>query len=76
MGKPLIMISSITFAMKGKELLTKKGFSADLVRTPRHENIGGCGYSIYVPKDTDEAEEILRDAGIKVLGRADREGAT
>ena len=74
MGKPLIMVSSITYALKGKEILSKRGFAADLVRTPKHKNVGGCGYSIYVPKDTDKAEEVLREQGIRVIGRSDKEG--
>lgn len=74
MGKPLIMVASVTYALKGKELLVKKGFKADLVRTPKHKNTGGCGYSIYVPKNTDEAEKILTMSGIKVIGRTDKEG--
>lgn len=73
-GKPLIMVSSVTYALKGKEILNRKGFTADLVRTPKHKNIGGCGYSIYVPKNTDKAEEILKESGIKVIGRTDKEG--
>lgn len=72
MGKPLIMITSITYAMKGKEILDNKGISCQLVRTPKSENKYGCGYSLLVPKDTDEAEKLLIEAGIKVVGRADR----
>ena len=73
MRQPLIMVSSITYAMKGRDLLNNKGFHAYLERTPRHENVGGCGYSIAVSDRADEAEEILRQAGIRVLGRIDRE---
>ena len=76
MGKPLIMMTSITYAMKAKDLLLRNGIRADLVRTPRHENVGGCGYSLYVPKNTDKAENLLKEANIKILGRADRDGVT
>ncbi len=70
MDKPLIVMSSITYAMKGKELLKKHGISAAVERTPKKFFNGkGCGYSLYVPQKTDEAEEILKEHGIKVLGR-------
>jgi len=32
----------------------------------------GCGYSLYVPKNTDEAEKILKENNIKIIGRAER----
>lgn len=76
MGKPLIMMTSITHAMKAKEILFRAGIKANLVRTPRHANSGGCGYSLYVPNDADRAEEILKNAKIKILGRANGEGIT
>ncbi len=71
MGK-LIMVSSVTNAMKGRELLKGHGISSAIERTPRSSLRQGCGYSLYVPQDTDEAERILRENGIKVMGRAER----
>ena len=65
MKKQLIMVSSITYAIKGRELLRSKGYRAYIERTPRSLDTAGCGYSIYVSSD---AEEILRSAGIKILG--------
>lgn len=73
MNKPLIMISSITYAMKGKELLNRNGFRADIVRTPRQENVTGCGYSLFVKDRTDEAEKFLEEYNIPILGRVDRD---
>ena len=69
MGKPLIMVSSITYAMKGKELLNRNGFHADLVRTPRRKNVTGCGYSIAVSDKAEDAEELLKQHGIPIMGR-------
>lgn len=74
MGKPLILVSSITYAMKGKDLLMNHGISSYLQRIPRAQLQGGCGYGLYVPRNMDRAESILREAGIKVLGVLDGEG--
>lgn len=72
-GKQLIMLPSITYAMKGRAILLNEGISADIERTPKRSGEYSCGYSLYVPHRTDEAEEILKDNGIMVLGRTDRE---
>ena len=70
MKKQLIMVSSITYAIKGRELLRAKGYRAYIERTPGNLDTAGCGYSIYVNGYADAAEQILRDAGIKILGRS------
>lgn len=70
MKKQLIMVSSITYAIKGREHLRGKGFKAYIERTPGNLDTAGCGYSIYVSGDADAAEQILKDAGIKILGRS------
>ena len=67
MGKPLIMVSSVTYAMKGRQLLSRYGIRSDIVRTPSHIRGSSCGYSLY------EAQRILEEAGIRVAGRMERE---
>ncbi len=74
MGKPLIMFHSITYAMKSRDILFQYGIKSTVERTPRSNANAGCGYSIYVPNKTDEAENILIGQGIKILGRAERDG--
>ena len=32
----------------------------------------GCGYGLHVPQRIDEAERLLREAGVRVLYRTDR----
>ncbi len=70
MKKDLIIVSSVTYAMKGKELLQKRGFKAYITRLPQIKEEAGCGYCVYVSENTDLAEQILRAAGIRVLGRS------
>nr|WP_319488258.1 DUF3343 domain-containing protein [uncultured Caproiciproducens sp.] len=73
MSKPLIMVSSITYAMKSRDILLNDGIKAYVERLPSSASTG-CGYSIYVPNRTDEAEKILTELGIRILGRAERDG--
>lgn len=74
MGKPLFMMSSVTQAMKAKQILIKNGIPAEIERTPKREKEHSCGYSLFVPKRTDEAEQILEKSNIKIIGRTDRQG--
>ena len=67
MGKPLISLGSLTYAMKGKEILFKCGIKAYVERTPKPEKSIGCGYSLYVPNQIDKAKEILLEHDIKIM---------
>ncbi len=73
MGKPLIVVSSVTYAMKSKEILSKWGIRAYVERIPKTEETG-CGYGVYVPYRAEEAEKILRDHGIRILERTSQTG--
>lgn len=73
MNRPLILLSSITYAMKARDLLWNMGFRAYIERVARNRDTG-CGYAVYVPDNTDMAEQILDQEGFKILGRAPRGG--
>ena len=70
MGKTLIMVSSITFALKSRELLRKNGFKANIERTPNTPDRVGCGYSVVVSDESGIAETLLLNEGIRILGTA------
>lgn len=72
MGKPLIVVRSVTYAMKGREILSAAGIRAYVQRIPRTAD-AGCGYGLYVPNRTDEAERILRENEIQILDRIQRD---
>lgn len=69
--KPVIVVSSVTYALKSRDLLFGKGIKAYVERLPRTKETG-CGYGVYVPGHADEAELILREAGIHVFNRTER----
>ena len=72
MERPLIAMSSITYAMKAKDTLFKYGINSNVERIQKFNN-NGCGYSLYVPKNIDKARKILSEHGIKMI---DVEGET
>ena len=71
MGKPLIVVSSVTYAMKGRDLLFRHGIRVE--RIPKTGDTG-CGYGIYVPQGADAAERILLENHIRVLRRMEQDG--
>lgn len=73
MGKPVIVVSSVTYAIKSKDILFEHGIRAYVERIPKTKE-SGCGYGVYVPSRTDEAEQILEENEIRVLGRYEHAG--
>lgn len=61
-----IMLSSVTYAMRGKDILERKGIKSFMERTPPEVSGCGCGYSLRVKGDADQAAAILTGAGIEV----------
>ena len=74
MKKELILLPSVTYAMKAKNILDRHDVRAYIQRTPKNTGIRSCGYCLFVPGRVDEAEKILRANGVRILGRAEREG--
>lgn len=68
--KKLIMLSSITYAMKAKQFLEHKGIKVYVEKTPAELTKCGCGYSVRLRDDLelDPLVEMLKGAGIKVVG--------
>ena len=62
-----IMVGTVTYALKAKDLLRRNGFKAYLER--KSANIGkyGCGYSVVVFENINKATEILEQNRIKIL---------
>lgn len=69
MEKEWLVVSSVTHALRGKELLNRAGFRAQVTRLPRNAEHTGCGYCVAVNRDTDRAEALLKQNGIRVLNR-------
>lgn len=72
MDKELVMLSSITYAIKGRDILSKFGIKSFVERTPKNAKTVSCGYSLYVPENIEKAILILKENGLNVLGTTDR----
>ena len=72
MDQQFIIVNSITYAIKCRDILFQHQIQAYVERLPQSADAPGCGYGVYVPEHTDEAERILRSAGIPEAGRRER----
>ena len=66
MSQERILVSSITYAIKGRDLLRSLGYKAYIERS-KGQLEHGCGYSIYVTHDTEGAKRILEKNLIKIM---------
>ncbi len=66
MEKYLFSTGTVTYAIKAKDLLRRRGIKAYVERSVAKDR-KGCGYGVVVTYDKDAAEQILRQAGIKIL---------
>lgn len=72
MGKPMLVVSSITYAMRGQKLLENHGIPSHIERDIKALAKYGCGYGLRVSVGSDQtAKEILSSNGIKVLAVID-----
>lgn len=71
MVRSSIQVSSVTYAMKAKQILALHGIRAEIERTRQPGR--SCSYSVRVPPDrAQEAEKLLSSGGIRLLGRTER----
>ncbi|MEE3427657.1 MAG: DUF3343 domain-containing protein [Ruminococcus sp.] len=67
----LIRLSSVTSAMRAKDILKKHGIYSKVQRIPAKRGQGSCSYGILLKNNIEKAVDILNDYNIKFLGRAD-----
>lgn len=73
MEKQLILVPSVTYAMKAKRILDRYNMKSHIERTPKTHQVYSCGYCLFVPKNAETAHDILLRHGIKIIGRVARE---
>lgn len=62
-----IAVGTITYAIKGRDLLRDLGISAHLTRKMSQNGNAGCGYSIVIEGNLTKSKSALEDAGIKIF---------
>lgn len=65
----IFILSSVTYALKGKKSLEKEGIKTALVKSANVKELRGCGYGLKVSSvDKVNAEKILVSNGIRIIG--------
>lgn len=67
MKKYAVLTGTVTYAIKGRDLLRRHGFRAGIERVTSSKN-SGCGYSVVLEGELDSALALLEKADIKILG--------
>lgn len=63
-----VVVSSITYAYKGKNALERKGIRAYIERPPRNLSKCGCHYALRIKNaPLDKAVQILMDARVRII---------
>lgn len=67
MKEYIISTGTVTYALKGRDILRKKGIKAYVERITSGKGSAGCGYAIITEGDLKQAEKLLKEAGVKIL---------
>lgn len=65
MKEYFFLLSSITSALKGEEILRNNGFRANVFRD-KNFNPYGCGYVIRASGEKEKMEKLLKKSGVRV----------
>jgi len=67
MQRYIITTGTVTYAIKGKDLLKRNGIKAKVERIMSGKGSSSCGYSIIIENNLDAALSLLKSNGIKIL---------
>lgn len=68
----ILVFSSITYALKARDLLSRASIEAEIIRSPRVREVRGCGYGLKISDESSEsAANICGAAGIRILKTLD-----
>ena len=60
----LIRFDSLTNAQTAKRLLFRNGVNSAIRRDPKPDRRRGCGFVLYVPQQSEQAEQLLIAHGL------------
>lgn len=67
MSTTVVMVRSVTYALKGQKLFLSSGIKCTVERRPRNLSKNGCGYTLRIHADLDYAQNILKAASIPMV---------
>lgn len=67
MGKHVIRLTSVTYAIRAQKLLEQRGIRSYIKKLTRSLSVHGCGYGVEIVGDLSVAVEIISTAGIRIV---------
>lgn len=67
MKEYIITTGTVTYAIKGRDILRRKGYKAHIEKITSGRGSAGCGYAIVFYGNITAAESLLRSSGVKIL---------
>lgn len=65
--KLVITTGTVTYAIKGRDVLRRNGYAAKIERKNSLTGSAGCGYTVVTSGEKDKILDILNKAGVKIL---------
>ena len=64
----ILVMSSVTYALKAQGLLARNGFGTRLEKLHKNRSLRGCGYGLRIEKTkVRAAENILAEENIRIV---------
>ena len=64
----IMVMSSVTYALKAQTVLSREGIGTRLEKLTRNRTLKGCGYGLRIENSKlSEAESLLKREGIKIV---------
>ena len=67
MNRYTIITGTVTYAIKGRDILRDNGFKVSIERNSTGLSRYGCGYGIVLSGNIEHAERLLKKYGVKIL---------
>ena len=67
MKRYVVATGTVTHAIKGREILKKRGIAAETERMKYGTENYGCGYGIVTGANKEEIERILKKENVKII---------
>ncbi|MBE6739667.1 MAG: DUF3343 domain-containing protein [Ruminococcaceae bacterium] len=67
MKRYVVATGTVTHAIKGREILKKRGIAAETERMKYGTENYGCGYGIVTGGNIEEIERILKKENVKII---------
>ena len=65
--KHVIVTGTVTYAIRGRDILRRNGISASVERNSSGLGRLGCGYGIVIRDEVERAVDILRRNSVKII---------